>query len=112
MDGNGGDNIRALLQNMLQFLPLALWGGLASYLTKIAKEKRSFSFGEMIGEMVVSGFAGLVAMYCCMYFEFGMAITAVYTGIAGHMGGRAITYIEGWLVDKADRALDNKSDPR
>lgn len=78
----------------LWFFILAVWGGTASYLGRIKKMKTPFSIMELIGEWTISAFAGIVTAFLCYEMQFSFFATAALTGIAGHMGGRAIALFE------------------
>lgn len=74
---------------------LAIWGGTVSYLTRLRQNKElTFSLAEWLGEMIISGFAGLLAAYIAMELHASWYIAAVSAGICGHMGGRALYLIE------------------
>lgn len=73
---------------------LAIWGGTASYISKLNKSEKPFKLIELLGEWVISGFAGVVVAYICYELQMSWALTCFMSGIAGHMGGRAITVLE------------------
>lgn len=79
---------------------LALWGGTANYISRIRNGEQQFSVVELIGEWCVSGFAGVITMYGCYYLGLSTPLTAACTGIAGHMGGRAIFIFETWFSER------------
>ena len=81
----------------LWFLLLAAWGGTASYLSRIKKMKTPFSIMELVGEWTISAFAGIVTAFICYEMQFSFYATAALTGIAGHMGGRAIALMEHFI---------------
>lgn len=106
MDGSGGDTLRQIITNFgstAWLVVIALWGGTASYISRIRTRKLPFSLIELIGEWCISGFAGIVTMYVCVDLGFAPAMTAAITGIAGHMGGRAIYVIENHLLSRITR---------
>lgn len=76
------------------FTVLAMWGGTANYMSRINRDKGSFSIVELIGEWAISGFAGLITAYACTELELSFAMTSAAAGIGGHMGGRAIYLFE------------------
>lgn len=80
------------------FFILAVWGGTASYLSRIRKSKVPFSIMELVGEWTVSAFAGIITAFVCYELSFSFYATAALSGIAGHMGGRAIAMIEDAAV--------------
>jgi hypothetical protein len=109
-DGQGGGFIRAMI-DLLQphlayawFVLLALWGGTANYISRVRSKKLPFSVVELIGEWSISGFAGLITAYLCVHMGMPFPLTAVCTGISGHMGGRAIYLIEQYFIKKGPTA--------
>jgi len=81
---------------------LAAWGGLASYLKKVKEGKKDkFSITELVGEMMTSGFIGLLTFYLCSFADFPVYITAFLVGISGHMGSKAVEqfedFFDAWL---------------
>lgn len=108
MDGSGGDSIRQVIQyygSIAWLIVLALWGGTASYLSRIKTKALPFSIVELIGEWCISGFAGVITMYGCQYLGLELPMTAAATGIAGHMGGRAIFLLERWFASNVKAKL-------
>jgi hypothetical protein len=80
------------------FILLAIWGGTLNYLSRVKLGKvESFSFAELIGEWAVSGFAGLMTAYFCIDMELSWHMTAFFTGVSGHLGGRAIFIFEQYV---------------
>lgn len=79
----------------LWFVVLALWGGTAKYLATVASdESRKVKITELLIAWSISGFSGLLAAFLCAELELSYYLTAVAAGIAGHMGGRALEWIE------------------
>ncbi|MFV1943498.1 phage holin family protein [Pseudomonas luteola] len=93
----------------LWFVLLAIWGGTASYVTRIRKNQSPFSFVELIGEWSISGFAGVITAYLCNVAGFSYFATAALAGIAGHMGGRGIALIEHLITDQLKRRYGVKT---
>lgn len=89
------------------FAVLAAWGGTASYITRIKKNKRAFSVMELIGEWTVSSFVGIVTALLCSRAGLDFYSTAAASGIAGHMGARATGLLENWALNRS--ALHLKS---
>lgn len=74
---------------------LAIWGGTVSYLSRLKQNSALvFSFAEWVGEMTVSGFAGLLVAYVALELNTSWYIAAASAGIGGHMGGRALFLLE------------------
>ena len=79
------------------FIMLAIWGGTVNYLTRINRGNvQFFSFFELMGEWFISGFAGLLTAYVCIEMEMSWNMTAFFTGVSGHLGGRAIGMLESY----------------
>ncbi len=86
----------------LWFVFMAIWGGTASYITRVKKQSLPFSVVELFGEWTISGFSGLVTAYFCSMQGMGFYATAALSGIAGHMGGRFIFIVESYIRRKMD----------
>lgn len=48
-----------------------------------------------LAEMMVSSFAGVVTFFLCESANTPRFYTAVFTSLAGYMGGRALNILEG-----------------
>lgn len=83
------------LLTYLWVIALSAWGGIANYLRKV-KEGRAekFSFMEIIGEVVISAFVGILTFWLCELSGFPPLLTAAFVGVSGHMGSRAIGMLE------------------
>lgn len=80
---------------------LALFGGCASFMQKVKTGTvHRFSITEFVGELVISGFAGLMTFFLCEAGDFQPSLSAVMIGMAGHMGSRAIFLLEQWLKSR------------
>jgi hypothetical protein len=74
---------------------LSCWGGVVNYLRKVREGHTArFSFTEFVGELVTSGFVGVVTFWLCEMADLSQLLSAAFIGIAGHMGSRAIFTIE------------------
>lgn len=92
---------------------IAVWGGLAKYLLQVKNDPdKRFSLIELIWELAISGFAGLLTLYSCMYLGFGFPLTAVLTGVAGNMGGQAIALIEHYTLNRIGIRIRNRVPPK
>lgn len=90
------------------FILLAIWGGTVNYIGRLKQMKDTkFSFVELIGEWAISGFAGLLTAYVCIELKFSWHMTAFFTGIAGHLGGRAIFLFELYFKNKLPKLFNN-----
>lgn len=80
---------------------LAGVGGAVSFMRKLkAGTVRAFNITEFVGELITSGFAGLLTFWLCEAADINKLLSAVLIGISGHMGSRAIFRIEKWAEDK------------
>ena len=71
----------------------ALWGGLVSYLRSVVAGEQH-SFVRAFVHMTTSGFSGLMCWLGCIQFEVPAAMTAICTGLDGHMGAAFIRIVE------------------
>ena len=98
------DTLMKFLENSfgyLWFVLLAIWGGTVNYISRLKSGAvASFSFIELIGEWVISGFAGLLTAYICMEAEMEWGMVAFFAGISGHLGGRAVFMFENYVKSK------------
>jgi CHASE2 domain-containing sensor protein len=73
-------------------------GGLVSWYGKIkAGQARPFNLAELVGEISTSAFAGISTFYVCEWGAVDPLLSAVFIGIAGHMGTRFIFFAEKML---------------
>ncbi|TQV85205.1 hypothetical protein FKG94_03170 [Exilibacterium tricleocarpae] len=80
---------------------LSAWGGLASYFRNVRDgHTKRFSILELVGEMVISAFAGMLTFWLCELAAFPPLLTAAFVGVSGHMGSRAIALLEQSLQRK------------
>jgi hypothetical protein len=73
---------------------LAIWGGTASYINRLKASDKKFKLVELFGEWIISGFAGMATAYLCFALDLSWHVTCFMSGIAGHMGARAIFVFE------------------
>lgn len=71
----------------------ALWGGLVSYFLRV-QSGHTHSWLSITMHMASSGFAGLMCWLGCVQFDVPPALTAICTGLAGHMGAEFIKILE------------------
>lgn len=72
----------------------ALWGGLVSYFRRV-QSGLAHTWVSAFMHMSMSGFAGLMCWLGCLQFNAPGPLTAICTGLAGHMGAEFIRIIEG-----------------
>lgn len=80
---------------------LSTWGGVVSFIKRVRSgEAKPHNFMEFIGEIVTSGFAGVMTFYLCEAAGISPLLTAVFVGICGHMGTRAVFILEKIVESK------------
>jgi hypothetical protein len=88
----------------------ALWGGLVSYFRRI-QQGAVFSWTSIVMHMSMSGFAGLMCWLACAHFETPTSMTAICTGLAGHMGAEFIKILEDRFESKLRAGLNTPEAP-
>lgn len=82
-------------------LGLAILGGFVTWYGKVRKGiVPGWSVSHLIGELATSAFAGLLCFWICEWASFPPLLTAACTGVAGHMGTRAIGMFESFMARK------------
>lgn len=90
-------------------LVLSTWGGIAGYVRKIKQGMtKRFSVTEMIGEIIISSFVGVITYFLCKSSGVDETVSAALVGLSGHMGSRAIYVIEVFLRKQVDINLENE----
>lgn len=76
-------------------LLLAIWGGVVNFIQRLKRgEAKAHNIVELIGEVVISAFVGVVTFYLCELSDFPQILTAALVAISGHMGTRALFVFE------------------
>lgn len=83
----------------------ALWGGLLSYFFRV-QQGMKHSWASIAVHMAMSGFAGLLCWLGCQQFGVAPPLTAVFTGLAGHMGAEFVKVIESALIAKVGKSAE------
>lgn len=87
----------------------AVAGGMVSFYRKMKEgHVRAFNFTEFIGELVTSGFAGLLTFWLCEAAEINKLLAAVFIGISGHMGSRVIFLLEKYTGERLEKFTEAK----
>ncbi len=90
-------------------LIISMWGGVAGYIRKIKQGvTKRFSITELLGEIVVSSFVGVITYFLCKSSGIDGMISAAIIGLSGHMGSRAIYMIEVFMRKKAGLEIDER----
>lgn len=77
----------------------ALWGGLVSYFRRV-QGGMAHSWISITSHMAMSGFAGLMCWLGCIQFDAPAPLTAICTGLAGHMGAEFVKILEDKFSQK------------
>lgn len=87
---------------------LAAWGGTVRFIRKVKAGDMSprQAMKVWVGELVTSGFAGVMTFYLAEAAGLAPLWTAVLVGIAGHMGAKSLEPLEAvyrrWAGTKGD----------
>ena len=82
-------------------LGLSIWGGIVNYIRRLKLGKaQPFSVIELIGELSISAFSGIITFYLCEASNINQLLTAAIVGMAGHMGSRTIFLIEVFIQER------------
>lgn len=83
------------LATWLWVIILSAWGGIASYIRKVrCGIIARFSLVEIIGDIVISAFVGVVTFLLCDSAGIPQGLSAAIIGVSAHMGSRAIFAFE------------------
>lgn len=102
----GGFDVDAVFSWAL-LIGLSLWGGLASFMRKMKDgHVRAFNITELVGELTVSGFTGVVVANVCNSIGTGEPMKYALVGITSHMGSRALFRLESVVNQKLSLPAD------
>ena len=93
-------NMGLFIEWMRQFTPyfttvfLSIWGSVVNHIQTIRSGKNKFQPKELILDLIVSTFAGLLTFFFCKGAGVSETMSAVLIAISGHMGTRAIAGFE------------------
>lgn len=75
-------------------LGVAMLGGLVRFIRHLNNSREPMPLGKLacklVSELAIAAFAGLLTFWLCLAWGVGGAMTAVFVGVAGHLGGQAI----------------------
>ena len=87
---------------------LSMWGGAVSFLRKYREGVvRPFNLTEIIGELLTSGFIGVITFWLCEWSGTPPLLSAAMIGISGHMGSRGLYQLESWVTSKYARLTND-----
>ena len=76
-------------------LVLSAWGGVVRNIRKIKDgEIPGFTFIELVYDIIVSGFVGVLTFLLCQYAGVDSVLSAILIGVSSHMGARALAPFE------------------
>jgi len=83
---------------------LAILGGIVNFMRKLKEGAvRKFNVTELVGELITSGFVGVLTFWLCEWANTDRLLSALFIGVSGHMGSRAIFLFERWAEAKFHR---------
>lgn len=93
-DPNSAEYIVEWLKAMLPYIStilLSTWGGVVHHIQRIRATKISFNWRELLFDIAVSSFAGILTYFFCQSAGIEGPKAALLIAISGHMGTRAIS---------------------
>lgn len=85
----------------LWVLGLSTLGGSVNFYRKLKQgHVRPFNVAELLGELMISAFVGVVTFLLCKGAGLNEFLTAGLVGLTGHMGTRAIMRMEKYLENR------------
>lgn len=87
----------SLISDMLPYLLtvfFAAWGGAVNHVSTLRKLKKKFALKDLLQDLLISAFAGLITYHFCKSSSISDHMAAVLIGISGHMGTRAVNGFE------------------
>lgn len=87
---------------------LAVWGGLINYLSRVRGSLSTFSWSELVFELVMSAFAGLIIGLIAFAFSVHPYMCLALAGISGHAGARTVFFLDKFWGNKIKSLLNSK----
>lgn len=86
-------------------------GGMVNWYKRIKSgEARPFNLVELFGEITTSAFAGITTFWMCEWGNIDPLLSAIFIGVAGHMGTRFVFFAEKLLEKFFSEKLGVKDD--
>lgn len=93
----------------LWVIGLSLVGSLIARFQYWKENKRKkISLMEIIGELFISGFAGIITFFLCEFLEVPQLLTMFLCGIAGNMGSKSLDFFGLLFMRFFEKKLDFK----
>ncbi|MBT9494947.1 MAG: phage holin family protein [Paucibacter sp.] len=94
------------MKSWLFFGTFAILGGFVNWLSRVKRgEAQASNVSQLIGELVTSGMAGLMAWMVMQWLHIDEMLQAPIVGVAGHMGATALQWAEFALKKRAEAIL-------
>jgi hypothetical protein len=86
---------------LIWVMAISFWGGTVHTIRKIKDGTIArFTLSEWVGDVVISGFIGVITYSLCRYSGFDEWLTAACIGISSHQGTRGLLFIERLIADR------------
>ena len=93
----------------LWVIGVAIAGSLVSRFQEWKEHKRKrIVIQELIGELIVSGFCGIITFFLCEFLEVPQLMTAVFCSVAGKMGNQSLDFFGLLFMKFFEKQLDVK----
>lgn len=76
---------------------LAVWGGMVRYFQRINAGHDCFRWFAFGGEIIASGFFGIITFYLAKSADIDSLVTAAMVGVSGHMGVTINYYVRQFV---------------
>ena len=87
-------------------LGVAIFGGVVGWIRRVnAGELPPWSLAQLIGEMVISAFSGLLTFWACSAADVPLMVTAGLAGMSGLAGSKGLVLAERAAQRFAERRL-------
>jgi len=94
---------------LITYIWVAVWSALAGLVSFHQKVKagaaRWLNFSEVLGEIFTSAFVGVITGLLCEWAELAMPLSWALIGLTGHMGARALFWLEQSVQRFAEKKL-------
>lgn len=103
----GKDPSNYSLVTYLWVMLLSVWGGITHNIRKLrAGVIKRFSVSELIGDLFISAFIGVLTFYLCEWAGLDKLISAVFIAITAHMGTKGISIFEDAVGKRVDSIIN------
>jgi len=90
---------------------LSLWGGITNNIRKLRDGTlKRFSLSELIGDLFISAFIGVLTFYLCEWANLDKLLSAVFIAITAHMGTKGIAIFESAVSKRVENIIGEKDE--